>query len=168
MLLSEMTTNHPSAENLTQWLAQHQLGISSIAEMQEWINQDYEIICLLASQQTRSWSKSNSKARLVFELEAVKYSSMVSNSHHAPKNGVTNWSRRRDRVLGYPGWQGRIHVKACRDYHGFVSDLFYPLGIHTGCGGGCWTNSTYEIRWFASDWPGMSMAHSLTCVDDHT
>lgn len=165
-----MTVMHrPSAlHNFEDWIEQHQIGITSVTEMQEWLNKDSNIIVAWARKQDRSWSVGRAKVQLCFELEDVRYSSMVSNSQHAPRNGVTNWWRRQDLAMGYPGWQGRIHLTANRDYCGFASDLFSSLNIHVGNGGGSWQGSTYHIQWFAHDWPGMSMARSLTWCDDHT
>lgn len=91
----------------------------------------------------------------------VRWSDSESNSHSCPRGGVTNWGGRglmpggEPAPVGYPGWGGRIEFQISHDL-GFGSDILKPVGIHTGTGGGveeC--RYGYDVKFFASDWPGL-------------
>lgn len=91
----------------------------------------------------------------------VAWSTCVSNSHSCPRSGITNWEGRdylKDGTpapRGYAGWAGRIEFQLSHDV-GFGSDVFRDVGIHTGTGGGTGDNRYgYNVRFFASDWPGL-------------
>jgi len=88
----------------------------------------------------------------------VSWSETVSNSHSCPRGGVTCWSSHEakdGRPRGYPGWAGRIEFQLSHDL-GFGSDVFRNVGIHTGTGGGTRdTRYGYDVKFFASDWPGL-------------
>lgn len=88
----------------------------------------------------------------------VHWSESVSNSHSCPRGGVKCWSSHEakdGRPSGYPGWQGRIEFQLSHDL-GFGSDVFRGVGIHTGTGGGISENRYgYDVKFFASDWPGL-------------
>lgn len=91
----------------------------------------------------------------------VNWSNTVSNSHSCPRIGVTNWGGRdtlkdgSPAPRGYPGWGGRIEFQLSHDL-GFGSDIFRNTGIHTGTGGGTSDNRYgYDVKFFASDWPGL-------------
>lgn len=109
----------------------------------------------------------------------------VSNSYHAPLNGVTNWSRHGpDNPTGYPGWTGRVWIRYTDSPKSFGSDLFGSTRTYTGSGGfgsydGPWaavsrkrydmyackkSSNLPEIRcysWdyriFESDWPELAL-----------
>ena len=88
----------------------------------------------------------------------LRWSDSVSNSHSCPRGGVTCWSSHEakdGRPRGYPGWHGRIEFQISHDL-GFGSDVFRSTGIHTGTGGGGGNNCFgYDVKFFASDWPGV-------------
>jgi uncharacterized C2H2 Zn-finger protein len=91
----------------------------------------------------------------------VIWSESVSNSHSCPRIGVTNWGGRdtlkdgSPAPRGYPGWTGRIEFQLSHEL-GFGSDVFRNVGIHTGTGGGGGDNRYgYDVKFFASDWPGL-------------
>ena len=91
----------------------------------------------------------------------VNWSDSVSNSHDCPRGGVTNWGRRdvladgTPAPTGYPGWAGRIEFQLSHAL-GFGSDIMEPIGIHTGTGGGVEDKRYgYDVKFFASDWPGL-------------
>jgi len=85
----------------------------------------------------------------------VRWSDNVSNSHSRPRGGVSNWGRDTSKPTGYPGWSGRIEFQLSHDL-GFGSDVFSNVGIHTGTGGGTSENRYgYDVKFFASDWPGL-------------
>lgn len=89
----------------------------------------------------------------------ISWNNMVSNTHECPRGGVMCWSSheaRDGRPRGYPGWQGRIEFQMSHDL-GFGSDVFRGLGVNTGTGGGISKNRYgYSVKFFASDWPGIS------------
>jgi uncharacterized C2H2 Zn-finger protein len=89
----------------------------------------------------------------------ITWHSMVSNTHECPRGGVMCWSSHEakdGRPRGYPGWQGRIEFQTSHDL-GFGSDVFRGLGVNTGTGGGISKNRYgYGVKFFASDWPGIS------------
>jgi len=101
----------------------------------------------------------------------LNYNTEVSNSHRAPRGGVTNWRRNEkdkdgnDKPKGYPGWSGNIEFTMTGEkssVHFWASDLLSRLGIHTGTGGGI-SNGRYGyscIVW-ADDWPALRMMRAL-------
>ncbi len=114
---------------------------------------------------------------LEFSRFELRWSTSVSNSHSCPHDGVTCWSSheaRDGRPRGYPGWHGRVEwlVSWPEEYDGIYlgSDLFEAgtqVRVHTGSGGGggmrfsdihgCHVQRFgYELRLYASDWPGMA------------
>ena len=85
----------------------------------------------------------------------VYWNDNVSNSHSHPRNGVSNWGGDYGKPTGYPGWGGRIEFQLSHDL-GFGSDVFRNVGVHTGTGGGISNNRYgYDVKFFASDWPGL-------------
>lgn len=94
----------------------------------------------------------------------VTYSNSVSNTHACPRDGITNWGGRdtlKDGTpapRGYPGWSGRIEIEFSHDIR-FGGDVFRGTGIHTGSGGSTnGKNYGYDVKFFESDWPGLSKA----------
>lgn len=82
------------------------------------------------------------------------FSDLVSNSHSAPKSGVTNWYRDKALPLGYPGFRGQVSWrdnKRWSDHHRARTEMLDLIGVHTGTGGG----GTYECRIYIDDWPGL-------------
>lgn len=63
--------------------------------------------------------------------------SQVSNSHHGPLIGKTNWSGRDKSVpTSYPGWHGRVWIRYQEAPRDFGSSPFSMTLTHTGTGGG--------------------------------
>lgn len=90
----------------------------------------------------------------------LRWNDRVSNSHSCPRGGVTCWDSREanGRPQSYPGWQGHIEFQLSHDI-GFGSNVFRGMGIHTGTGGGIRDERYgYEVKFFASDWPGLRSA----------
>lgn len=79
-------------------------------------------------------------------FSGMRVSDKVSNTHSAPRNGVTNLHSKSELPRGYPGVSGRIHLKNC-DYD-FLR-LLSRLGVHIGTGGG----GTYEVMLYEADFP---------------
>lgn len=59
----------------------------------------------------------------------------VSNSHHAPLDGVTNWGGRPGTVKTYPGWSGRLWIRYSTNIKMFGSSPIEAALLHTGTGG---------------------------------
>lgn len=95
--------------------------------------------------------------KLGFEFKHMRFQELHSNSHSAPRGGITNWSRNRNNPMGYPAWTGTIEITGWDKYSGFWSDLLRPIQVHTGTG----SCGTYEVTVWDSDWPGIRVAHSL-------
>ncbi len=96
----------------------------------------------------------------------VRWNDCVSNSHSNPRGGISNWHRDKDKPTGYSGWQGRIEFQLSHDL-GFSSDVFRGIGIHTGTGGGISGNRYgYDVKFFASDWPGLEQRRVFEILKD--
>lgn len=143
------------------WLSEAQHSISTIDELQEWLNSNQDRIQRMAAA-TGRWDKSNLKKPNQFRFNLkVDYSKHISNSHSAPRSGVENWRRDANQPTGYPGWLGQIHVRAERDWWGWVSDLLKAVCVHTGSGGGGWQGGQYEVTIWEDDWPGLATYRKL-------
>jgi hypothetical protein len=98
----------------------------------------------------------------------IRHSDDVSNSHHRPRNGVTNWGGRiAGAPRGYPGWDGRIEYQMSHELPGFSSELLRETGINTGAGGGISGNRYgYGVELFDSDWPAMDQQRILSVLTE--
>lgn len=95
----------------------------------------------------------------------VKFSNLnfnycVSNTHHCPDNGVTNWGRKEEHgIFGYPGWRGDISGSLVRNrkhmYSYPASEALNLVGLKTGSGGGGNERWNFEVYIFLADWPGL-------------
>ena len=145
----EELINQPSFEKIIEWIETHpeflfdgiiQNGKDRWGERREHLREQF-------------WVK--------ITYLTVRWTDRVSNSHYCPRGGVENWGGRKllpdgsPAPTGYPGWEGRIEFQVSHDF-GFGSDIMKPIGIHTGSGGGIQEGSYgYDVRFFASDWPGL-------------
>jgi hypothetical protein len=114
----------------------------------------------------RAW-RTSSDNTIRHELVKCSFTRMqwgnhVSNTHSAPRGGVTNWDRDPLLPAGYPGWTGRVtmQVRVPNNHDGFGSDYFAKTGVHTGTGGGCGQidgirNYSYDVTVFADDFATM-------------
>jgi hypothetical protein len=77
-----------------------------------------------------------SKSKVVGLAWDISYSRTVSNTHHCPLDGKTNWGGR-DRNLprNYPGWTGRLWIRYATRTRSFESDPLSLTLTHTGSGG---------------------------------
>jgi hypothetical protein len=105
--------------------------------------------------------RSGIQCRLVFTHRNCigGFENVVSNSHSAPINGVSNFSRETGKPLGYPGWHGNIDVHIDGGYDRSVGDACEMLNhyakIHTGSGGSRKHGLGWDGRIYASDFPKM-------------
>lgn len=139
---------------------------SSFEKIIEWIETHPEFLFdgIIQSGRDR-WGDRRGHLRDKFWIKItyldVRWADTVSNSHSSPRGGTTNWGGRdtlkdgSPAPRGYAGWSGRIEFQLSHDL-GFGSDAMQPLGIHTGTGGGTSGNRYgYDVKFFASDWPGL-------------
>jgi hypothetical protein len=76
------------------------------------------------------------KAKVVGFQWQITHSDSVSNSHSNPVEGVSNFSRHKDKPTGYPGWNGRVWIRYASDEgYGFGNDALRQTLTHTGTGG---------------------------------
>lgn len=108
---------------------------------------------------------------LFLSFDEMTWKNSASNSHVAPRNGVTNWSRKETfpdgtlKPTGYPGWVGTIRMAVRGDQYtyrgktlctsGFSSHYFTDTLIKTGSGGGGATEYQFGATLFAADFPAM-------------
>ena len=138
----------------------------SFEDIVNWIeiNPDFFFDSLIKIGHT-GWANRRAHIREAFWIKItylkLTWNDSVSNSHSCPRGGVTCWSSHEatdGRPQGYPGWQGHIEFQLSHDM-GFGSNVFRGMGIHTGTGGGISDNRYgYEVKFFASDWPGLRSA----------
>lgn len=83
---------------------------------------------------------------------SLTFNTRVSNSHCAPHNGVTNFTRKKEFPTSYPGWEGQIEYQT----RGLPGAALGHLRIHTGTGGGISDNRHgYGVKFFNDDWPAL-------------
>lgn len=132
-------------------------------------------------------------SRVVGFAWEISKSDYVSNSHHQPLSGVSNWGGNTpDAPTGYPGWSGRVWIRYSKPTAGFGSGLFKGTLTHTGTGGfgsydGPWklVSSAYhkstakhlhsepqiyswDYRFFDSDFPGLNMGRAFDLLAGKT
>jgi hypothetical protein len=118
-----------------------------------------------------------------FWFENLNYREHCSNSHNAPRDGVTNWSGRDDdKPTGYPGFSGRVKYvldnepnfgdKRLKVGKGNIisidiNNALKYIGVRTGGGGGCRNDaSSYEVTLFLSDFRSMKKAYFHAKLED--
>lgn len=134
----------------------HQPDLKSIVE---WVEQNPDFFFERLKYRVKN-SDQITAARSKFNLRitylSVNYMDCVSNSHHAPRDGITNWIKDDSKPRGYPGWSGRIEFVTGGHHSTFGSDVFRSTGIHTGTGGSLGNGHYgFSVNIFASDWPGL-------------
>jgi uncharacterized C2H2 Zn-finger protein len=104
----------------------------------------------------------------------LNWTNSASNTHNAPRDGVTNWAGREldkdgnPRPRGYPGYTGQIEYQMSHDI-GFGSDIMRSLGIHTGTGGGMDQHRYgYSVTFFDADWPGLISNRVMDILADNS
>lgn len=109
------------------------------------------------------------KIRMVdFDLTALHYEELTSNTHACPRNGTTNWDCKDENgPRGYPGFAGRINYALItpKDFDGWFadfSDTLKQFGIHTGSGGAGNIGPkgsnmySYDVKVFVDDFSSIS------------
>lgn len=93
----------------------------------------------------------------------INYFESVSNSHHCPIDGVTNWRGDSKKPRGYPGYYGRVWIRLNTGMGGGAPNLSKSL-TYTGTGGSGsynapWSRTTghamysWDYRFYLRDWP---------------
>jgi hypothetical protein len=100
----------------------------------------------------------------------VSYEEKVSNSHHCPRNGVTNWYATLSLPTGYPGWRGTIEFEILPESANELVSVVHMLsnvGINLGSGG-CndKVHYTFDVTFFEEDWPGLINYRVLNTLSD--
>lgn len=91
------------------------------------------------------WRRYAGNNRTVGFAWEITHRESVSNSHHAPLDGHTNWggsNKAAKGVTGYPGWEGRVWIRFAKE-PGDSSGAFRPTLTHPGTGGA----GDYDGRW---------------------
>lgn len=146
--------------NIRDRVFQELINQDSFDKIINWIETHPEFLFDGVIQNGRDkWSDRRSHLREKFWIKItyldVHWSECVSNSHNRPRGSVTNWGGDPNLPRGYPGWTGRIEFQVSHDLW-FGSDIMKPIGVHTGSGGGVEsTRYGYDVKFFASDWPGL-------------
>jgi hypothetical protein len=110
----------------------------------------------------------------------LRYSPKVTNTHHCPKNGVTNFSVESHLPKYYPGWYGRIWFTVYKQKKS--KDYFTKYKVHTGTGGyGLYDRPittipcfkllgidpySYGVKLFVDDFPTIKSASLLELNND--
>lgn len=110
-----------------------------------------------------------------FSLD-VSYEDMASNTHASPRDGITNWSGKKTRFRGYPGFTGTIEYtvennpednKELNHLWMRINDALGYVGIHTGSGGARGGKHRYSVTLFISDFEGLRKTvfkDKLSCI----
>lgn len=149
--------------------------LSTIEEIEQWvIDNSNQIINSYRALIFHSNISPKSEI-LKFSFERIRHDNHVTNSHDAPRDGVTNWCNRyQDRPTGYPGHFGRVHmlIDSHDRYNTSISEILTKLGICTGSGGsGSYYDGyivspsqhclSYEVKLFDSDWPLLAVTEKM-------
>ena len=94
----------------------------------------------------------------------VMWRDLVSNSHRAPHNGVTNWHKYPELPKGYPGWHGRIEVQT--SHYCNISNMLDAVSVLTGSGGASKNVYGYEVTFFEADWIGLERMRAWLILQD--
>jgi hypothetical protein len=107
----------------------------------------------------------------------VSFNKRVSNSHSAPQNKPSNFSREDNKPTSYPGWYGRIWYILSKEPKGFSSNSLNETYLHSGTGGYGLYNLpdytkedkdyplSYDVKIFLDDFPEIKTMELLTPSD---
>lgn len=98
-----------------------------------------EMLSFMVSQLNKNLAKQSSNKNappsIAYLKFSGKYDASVSNSHYAPIGSPTNWGRKPELPLYYPGFKGRLWIIYSREPNGFGSDFLSNTGLNSGTGG---------------------------------
>lgn len=131
--------------------------VASFEELEQFIQDNWSFFRLNAQEHNfgRKFKKGDDEL-LSLTLKINGYNKECSNSHSAPRKGVTNFDRRsehnKDKPTSYPGWRGRITFSVTHSTS-FGSNYFERTPICSGSGGGGDPHLSYDLQLWASDFP---------------
>ncbi len=144
-----------------EWLRAEQAKVRSFEELVPWIIANQQKLMktynAVYAPKKNTWSKKFPRGCEFTELSMrCKFTTMASNSHSRPRDGVMNWCGHNDPApRGYPGWtgelQGKLNITDKQECPSW-SEFFKLFDVHTGSGSGG-RNLQYGVTVFASDWP---------------
>lgn len=143
------------------WIAEEKAKITRVEDIPAWVVNNQVKLMEACNFKGPMWYDGNfypDDFLQKFVFENIKFQDPLSNSHDAPKGGVTNFSRVAGKPIGYPGYQVRSigSLKRRDRRQGFpIKNLYRLLDLHVGTGGGSNNEWGYDIRIFISDWPGL-------------
>lgn len=147
---------------IQQWLDEEKANLTNISMITEWfLTNQKDLMRMYMIVNPNTWDKfyPETDEYTKFKIEAT-YSPTVSNSHHCPNGGVTNWCGRVEGApRSYPGFSGRVDgvLKRKKDTGRYpTSDFLEWVGIKTGTGGGGNERWGYGAEIFLGDWPGLA------------
>lgn len=147
--------------------------VESVDELYQFIKDNWNWFFYNGATDRMAWWGGKDKPALheyvAVEIDGLRWSENLSNSHSCPVGGVQNWGREPGKPTGYPGWSGRIEIKVRppkkkyrgKEYltDGFGSSYFANTIINTGSGGGGtgkeFASYSYEVKLWATDFPVM-------------
>lgn len=142
--LAEDLWSQPNFEKIVDWVELHPQWFLINAKRRGW------------SSDAKRYDKLLPKFSIKITYLNLRWDECVSNSHSRPHDGVIGGWGDDDAPKGYPGWKGRIEFQISHEVPGFGSYLMEGTRINTGTGGsGDGLNFGYEVRLYASDWPGL-------------
>lgn len=131
--------------------------VGSFTELEQFIKDNWVFFRLNGQEHNfgRKFKKGDDEL-INLSVKIDGYRKECSNSHSAPRKGVTNFDRRsehnKDKPTSYPGWRGRITYSVTHSTS-FGSNYFERTPICTGGGGGGDGSLSYDLTLWASDFP---------------
>ena len=145
------------------WYEESIEQLDTIEKIRAWLLDDGALMRVLEYTCSQGGYKLNKHFKITdITIGITAYSDSCSNSHSAPKGFPTNFGRKVDRPLGYPGIVGRIRVDYESDYPSFtLGAALASIGIKTGSGGGGGGSISWGITIFLEDWPALKRKAEL-------
>lgn len=140
--------------------------VKSFKDLEQFIADNWKWF-MATSHAASRWMRTSNKLPEDHIFVSCTFSNMTwgvcSNSHSAPRTGVTNWGREPGKPVGYYGWNGRLQIVTKvpkNSTSGTGSSYFKRTGINTGTGGGGTLDNiskcSYDVTLFADDFPAMA------------
>ncbi len=130
--------------------------LRSFTEIEQWVADNYLLLYPYDYVQ-QCIKKGNAPPKVTVQIRDMEHHECVSNGHHAPAGGTTNWGGYESGPIGYPGWLGYMHSHMEDSSRG-IYPRFDHTGICTGAGG---ANHGWDVIFFDSDFSGLEYLHNL-------
>lgn len=145
---------------LKAWLHDEKMKLSHPDEIIPWVLKTQPALMALSNEFSDScmreiFNKDDEYVDLKFRY--LDLDAKIPNTHTCPEGGVTNWHRKDDRPLHYPGWYGFLEGTLCRtskksEYP--TTHFMNTIGIRPGSGGGGNEHWGFGASIYLADWPG--------------